>query len=265
MYKIDLDIFKQQITLNFSNIDLIKKFSIFQIGEHNFLDIKNHEEFLDRLRIFAQYNFKRTAQFIGWNHKIDKVIDIGCGIGSFDFILYKLIEQTTTRTELPRFYLVDRSEKSLGHMQPYSKTELQHGFYNSWDCSEDIINSSNISKDNFKFLDPMDLWPTDVDLVVSQYSWLWHYPSQMYLHRAYESLKPGGKLIVDILYLEEKDQIEEVSTVFKSSPVNYVEIPSSNDSMDYTTGMHPIWKKPMNELYHTINSKIGRTCCWVKS
>ena len=263
MQEVDLTVFGHNIRLSYSDIELLRKFSPLQMGEHNFRNINSDEDFFHTFKMFLQFNFQRTAQFIGWGNRIRKVIDIGSGISTFDLILYQLLSIRGS-SELPQFYLVDKSERIGGHSLPYVDHEDKHGFYNSWDCVKDCIKTSNISKDHFHFLDPADAWPTEVDLIVSQYSWLWHYPSRRYLEQAHQSLKPGGKLIVDVLYLKDKDQIEEISSVFNAHPVNSIELPSDQSKVDYTTGIHPVFKKPMTELYHNKNGKIGETCCWIK-
>ena len=263
MYSINLEVFGHTITLSYNDIELLRKFAPLQMGEHNFYKILNHDEFLNKLRILLQYNFRRTAQFIGWNHSVQKVIDVGSGISSFDLILYKLVTANSNKTQ-PMFYLVDKSERSGGHSMPYVDNAADHGCYNSWNCVEDCISASNISRENFCFLDPEQPWPDHVDLVVSQYSWLWHYPSQVYLERAFNSLRPGGKLIVDLLYLKNKDQVKEISDIFGTLPVDSIELPPDGSSANYTSGVHPFFKKPMTELYHNINGKIGKTCCWIK-
>lgn len=264
MYNVKLEVFGHNITLSYSDIEILRKFAPLQMGEHHFYKILTNEEFLDKLRIFLQYNFRRTAQFIGWDHSLEKVIDVGSGISSFDLILYKLINSTTTKS--PEFYLVDKSTRVGGHATPYVDNEIKHGFYNSWDCVEDCIKTSNLPREKFYFLDPSQAWPDNVDLVVSQYSWLWHYPSPTYLERAFNSLRPGGKLIVDVMYVRDRDQIKEISDLFGSYPVTGTEMPPDGSNNNFASSdVHPVFKKPMNELYFSVNGKIGKTCCWVKS
>ena len=261
MHNIDLNIFGQPIRLSYSNIELLQHFASLQMGEHNFYGITDEWDFLDKFSIFVKYNFQRTAQFIGWDHRTRKVIDVGSGISTFDIILYKLLKSVnSTKLIQPEFYLVDKSERTGGHAVPYVNNASEHGFYNSWDCVNDCIDTSNVSKESFIFLTPEDNWPSDVDLVVSQYSWLWHYPSQTYLEREYASLRPGGKMIVDVMNVKDRDQVGEISALFKNPPVDFIEYSINNPN-----DLHPVFKKSMNELYHIIDGKFGKTCCWIKS
>lgn len=258
MNGISLNIFGRNIVLNYNDISLLRKYAPLQMGENNFPKDLTDEEFIKKISTFIKYNFERSAKYIGQNHSIKKVIDVGSGMSLFDIILYKL---SSTETQGPNVYLVDKSERIGGHATPYVKDENQHGFYNSWDCAIDVIKASNIPLDDFNFLSPEDSWPDDVDIIVSQYSWLWHYPSKTYLERAYNSLRPGGKLIVDVMYLKEKDQAEEISELFKSKPIGFHETGAVINDENY---VHPFFKKPMKELYHIINGRHGMTCCWVK-
>jgi SAM-dependent methyltransferase len=262
MHDIDLTIFNHPIRLSYNDIELLRKFAPLQMGEHQFYEITTTEEFIEKFAIFIRYNFQRTAQFIGWDHSIRKVIDVGSGISTFDLILHKLLQSVNpTKSIQSKFYLVDKSERTGGHSVPYVNDASEHGFYNSWDCVNDCIATSNISKENFIFLTPEENWPSDVDLIVSQYSWLWHYPSQTYLERAYASLRPGGKLIVDIMNVKNRDQVGEISKVFKNPPVAFMEYPC----LDNIDDLHPFFKKPINELYHIVDGNIGQTCCWIKT
>ena len=59
----------------------------------------------------------------------------------------------------------------------------------------------------------------EADCITSYLSWGWHYPKETYWTKTMSSLKIGGKLILDIRTLPDRDVIGEISEEMKSEPV----------------------------------------------
>ena len=113
--------------------------------------------------------------------------------------------------------MVDKSENTrVGNGKYYQEF---HGHYNSWSVVEDCVTSSGLDLNKFNFLDPTDAWPVDVDLVISTYSWCWHYPKEAYWDRVQASLKIGGTLAIDVFNLPDRDTAAEITEEFGCNPV----------------------------------------------
>lgn len=138
------------------------------------------------------------------------VIDIGSGIGMEDLFLQPYTKGT--------FYLLDKDEITN---QPYNAFNLNYSFYNNKTCTIDAIKTSGLDINSFKFLTPDDVWPVTFDIIMSNSSWCWHYPFEVYWKKVKSSLKPNGKLYLDISNraLEHSPtMIHEISESLQSSP-----------------------------------------------
>ncbi len=129
------------------------------------------------------------------------VLNVGCGVGTVELILAQVYNW--------KFYMVDKSSVSImqqKELKYYGADGNEHGFYNSWNVLKDGIKSTGLDKSRFVMLEPEDDWPVQMDLIMSSYSWLWHYPLDVYWDRFVKSLKPGGKVMLDILNNENSEK-----------------------------------------------------------
>jgi SAM-dependent methyltransferase len=199
----------KQLDLSWSNIDNLKTFSAHQLGRYYFTPEMSNEDFFKLFNTKVSLNFQRIVNNIDVNG-FEKIVDVGCGIAVPDCLISKL--NTTCK-----FYLVDKSE--ISHTGSGKYYEPKHGHYNSWDVLEDCIQTSGLNRSNFNLLSPTTPWPDDVDLVLSTYSWCWHYPKETYWGKVQASLKIGGTLAIDIYNLPDKDTAGEITEEFKSEPM----------------------------------------------
>jgi hypothetical protein len=172
-----------------------------------------------------------------------KIIDIGCGVSITDLLLYSYIPSSS-------FYLVDKNGEWPNGLYPPSVSFTEnHPHYNSWDTVVDAINTSNFDRNRFNMLSPADAFPKDVDLIMSSFSWCFHYPKETYWSQTQASLKTGGKLFLDVRLLADRDVIGEISEEFKNDPL-IVKIPALPDYLD---------NQPLEG-----NDTIGYRCLWTK-
>lgn len=142
-----------------------------------------------------------------------RVLDIGCGVAISDLLLYSYIPNST-------FYLLDNEGEWPSHCHPASVNYTEnHPFYHSWEPVKDAIASSNFDLSRFNFLSPSDQFPKELDLVMSSFSWCYHYSKETYWSNVVDSLKIGGKLFLDIRVLRDRDIIKEISEEMNSEPV----------------------------------------------
>jgi SAM-dependent methyltransferase len=168
-----------------------------------------------------------------------KVLDVGCGSSIMDFILYQYATN-------PTIYLLDRDD--IQYNRPiWADTAEKYPFYHSWSVVNDAIDTSGFNRDNFKFLDPADEWPQDLDLIVSYASWGWHYPFSTYWEQAKQSLKVGGKLSIDLSDTANNVNlptvIEMVSEEFQNTPVMVRGSKVGKSPQHHTTGRRVVWTR----------------------
>jgi len=172
-----------------------------------------------------------------------RILDIGCGLAVVDLLLYSYVPNS-------EFFLLDKTSPKYFEINPndvsYSKN---HPFYHSWDPITDAIKTSNFDEKRFTLLQPKDEFPDDLDLVMSSFSWCFHYPKEVYWDKVVSSLKTGGKLYLDVRSLPDRDVIGEINEELKSKPV-VSPIPKIKKIIDY----HP------NNLDVT-----GYRCVWIKN
>lgn len=168
-----------------------------------------------------------------------KIMDIGCGLAVMDLLLYSYANK-------PNVYLVDKEESFDPESQNYFDITYseKHPFYHSWSPIVDAIETSGFDRNKFMFLEPNDSFPNELDLVLSSFSWCWHYPKEFYWDRVLTSLKRGGKLYLDVKVLPDRNMIDEISEELKSEPkLVSIPMPANPDYMDTGIGYHCLWTK----------------------
>jgi SAM-dependent methyltransferase len=120
-----------------------------------------------------------------------RILDLGCGIAGIDVLLWDHYGGGTA------FYLLDASELSA----------VRYGFgesvayYNSLRLTRQFLLRNRVPSDQIVTIDiQRDSFPsnTSFDAIFSLISWGYHYPVTTYLDPAYDALKPGGSLILDV-------------------------------------------------------------------
>jgi SAM-dependent methyltransferase len=173
-----------------------------------------------------------------------KIVDIGSGVSITDLLLYSYIPNSI-------FYLVDKNAEwpNMLHPATVSYTET-HPHYNSWNPVLDAIETSKFNRERFNMLAPEDSFPEDTDLIMSSYSWCFHYPKEIYWQKVRDSLKTGGKLCLDVRLLQDRNVIREISDEFKSWPT-LLPIPESPEYLDNPPTV--------------VSGVVGYRCLWIKN
>jgi hypothetical protein len=244
---------KGQLVVNWSNKQDLVHYAAMQAGLY-FADLSNiNWNSADRFISIHDSNFHRWNQE-RWTERENlsvfdlpnnsKIVDIGCGVAISDLLLYSYIPGST-------FYLVDKEGEWPNMLNPadVSFTET-HPHYTSWNPIHDAIETSNFDKNRFNILSPTDKFPEDTDLIMSSFSYCFHYPKEIYWKKIQNSLKIGGKLFLDVRLLDDRDSIEEISEEFKSKP-KLVPIPVLPEYLDKTPVVDP--------------NITGYRCLWVRN
>lgn len=132
-----------------------------------------------------------------------KVMDIGCGMGLYNFLLFKhysfdanlhvfLLDKTTDQIE-------DSKNFVAGGWHPVDR----FSFYTNLQCASDILKNNTNLHNNVHPIEPTlsnleALEDSSFDLVYSLLSYGHHYPVSTYLGHVYRILKSGGYLVLDL-------------------------------------------------------------------
>lgn len=194
--------------LQWRDTEELRTWASWQAGKAFYPDTMTDEDFMSKFGQRSQWNWNRITSLVDML-SAKKVVDVGSGVAVTDLIASSLNPDA-------EFYLVDKSENTRQMNGKYYQEF--HGHYNSWDVVKDCITLSGLNKDKFHFLDPVDEWPDDIDLVLSTYSWCWHYPKETYWDKVMRKLRVGGTLALDVLYLPDRDTVSEITEAMKSEP-----------------------------------------------
>lgn len=246
---IEIETNKGIFKIHWSNLDLLCRYSAAQNGRWgSTTDLENYE--LLHKRYFNSWHSMCWNQRQGMGAfdipSGSKILDIGCGLSVVDLTLYSYIKDS-------KLYLLDRetplSDEMKKMQSPEHSFKDDHPFYHSWGPVKDAIETSKFDNNRFVFLDPIDNFPEDLDLVLSSYSWCFHYPKEKYWDRAFHSLKTGGKLYLDVRLLPNRDTVGEISEAMKCKPTTRL-IPKIKTNIDYynngddnVSGYQCLWTK----------------------
>lgn len=190
-------------------------FTMFQIGSgnHGPPRIQTLYDHHNRLRQEEWTRIENLFDLSGYELPVNaNILDIGCGVGINDMILSSILPTAS-------FTLADRNEwsqvgtKTREFMNGYNEEYI---FYNCWNVFEDGVKNSGLKRERFKLIDPDDEWEK-YDMIISTWSWGWHYPLSTYWDRAVESLKPGGFLVID---LAKEEDVTLITETMGSDPIN---------------------------------------------
>ena len=199
------------ISVSWSNKDNLRKWASIQHYQSGLLKSYSHSIFEINFSLYIKSLWNSIEKINAFNNFPNNpiILDIGCGIGVIDLFLYQYLKGGN-------FFLIDKNILEEFKDSLYCR---DYTFYNSWEPLWDGIETSGMHKENFNTLDPSDVWPNNIDLIMSNFSWCWHYPVDVYLDKVVSCLNPNGKLLLTIRYLDEIDVIEIISDKLKSKPI----------------------------------------------
>lgn len=125
--------------------------------------------------------------------RCNRLIDIGCGVAGIDVLLYNHFGCK------PEITLLDKSQLDKNIKYAFRN---KSAFYNSLEVAIDLLKRNGVAEKHIKKIDISKenhlKYDKQADLIFSLLSWGFHYPVNTYLEWAYERLRKGGRLIIDI-------------------------------------------------------------------
>lgn len=238
MYSIKVNTDRGLLELKYSNFENLRQYVRYQIF---YLYGVPEQEFNTELSAVLQRQWDRKIELKAFNFdkKID-VLDVGSGVGFLDILLSKYLNNGS------KFYLVDESRFTPVATQFKS----QESFYNDWSVFEDLVEHSNVSRDDFTLLSTTDEWPEKLDMIMSNHSYMFHYPKELYWDKVIKRVKSNKcRLAFDVLNLKDQDVVGEI-TAETGLSCNIIE-------RDFSPGV--AWK---DEL-HIVDGNYARSCSWI--
>lgn len=241
-YTLTVDTDKGPISVKWRNVEELAKYATLQSGIFGGVsDRLTKRTFFDHFRSWSQKEWDRRVKMQTFDLAPNPtIIDVGSGIAVIDLLLYSYIPNS-------KFYLVDKDtvefEKNIYFSENYP-------FYNQWGPVHDAVESSAFDSTRFTTQGPEDDWP-ESDCITSYYSWCFHYPKETYWIKTLNSLKVGGKLILDVRYTKDRNVVEEISESFKCKPIIF----------EYANTI-PKW---IDDYQHGDSGVLGHRCVWTRN
>lgn len=225
----------EPITVSWSNRESFRKWTALQRTKSKWLNDKPYEVFAND---FINY-LKRI-----WHIREDlgafslpenpRILDVGCGIGTIDLFLYQYLNN-------PDIFLVDEDAHTTLDSNDLKRIyySTDHPFYNSWEPLVDAIKTTGLNKNKFHLLNTKTDWPDDLDFIMSNFSWCWHYPVEVYMDKVIKSLKNTGKLLLTVRLTDEFDTVSYISELLNSTPIrihflNMDAVPVQRNLIEYS-------------------------------
>jgi len=208
-YNLQVDTDKGPISLWWDDVETLAKYTTLQSGLFGVDRPFSKQVFFEIFPKFYQSMWNITHRLGGFDLPDNPtIIDIGSGVGIIDLLLAEYLPTA-------KIFLLDKEE--LNNQPGVYYTE-NYFYYNSWAPTLDCIARTPKLNNKINIISPEDQWPESVDCVTSYFSWCMHYPKETYWDKVVSVLKPGGKLILDVRKLKDRDTVEEISDQLKCVP-----------------------------------------------
>lgn len=198
MYKLTIETLKKgNIEIGFTDLHQVAHVLGIQTGVFfGYINVDDLDQFLSVINSNLTKRFQERERLGVFDNltKDSVIIDIGAGTGWFAIAMNKYIGGGT-------FIMVDKQEWSTGYAA--TQWDKTYHFYNDWTVFDDLVDNSDVDRNDFVQVTPEDDWPKNVDLVFSGFSYLWHYPKETYWDKI---SKTTASLSVDVLNKENSMQ-----------------------------------------------------------
>jgi len=211
-YTLSVNTDKGVIDLHWSQTDNLAKNATLQSGLFGGVGkVFSKQLFYEQFPTWNQQQWNQRANLGAFDLPDNAtIIDIGSGIAVNDLLLSKYLPDSN-------FVLIDKEEQKFELGIYFSDS---YPAYNDWASTKDAIATSGIDPGRFTFSNGEEEWP-EADCITSYFSWCFHYPKERYWEKVLNSLKIGGKLVLDIRLLADRDILGEISEELKCEPIMF--------------------------------------------
>lgn len=224
-----------QIDILFKNFNLLYNFVSYQLGVFT----EDPIEFCNIVSTRVTNQWREKFELGVFNlPRNSSILDIGGGVGLLDIVLLKYLGDDSISFILDKTAMTKKN-KHWG---------ADHGFYNNKDVTLDLIKSNNIGSNQLKFIDPTEDWPEKLDLIMSNNSYMWHYPKETYWNKIRPYALANCKMAFDIFNRQDTDYVKEIE-----EDINRIGVVAYRPS----PAIH--WYK--DEIYE-VQGTYGRSVAW---
>jgi SAM-dependent methyltransferase len=139
-----------------------------------------------RLPYYTQRVREEAEQLRPWLKPVESFLDIGCGLGLIDALIAEI-------TGAQFIHMMDGTGDNGNRVMGYNDGTKAWADVH---VGAGLVAANTTCAVHAHVADHMSTIP--VNLIVSFKSWAHHYPVETYLPLALRSLKPGGRVIVDL-------------------------------------------------------------------
>ena len=123
------------------------------------------------------------------------ILDIGSGFGAIDLLLFHHYEGA------PNIHLLDKDDIAPHKSSGFHDSAESFAPYNSFAYTRSFLERNGVPGDKIATTDiATETFPQEeqFDLVLSLLAWGFHFPVSTYIDDVYNTLSPGGTLIMDV-------------------------------------------------------------------
>lgn len=188
------------------------------------------------------------------------IVDVGAGTATMNMFIHKYLPSS-------KFYLIDRDQwipsEDPNTVRSFDNMCWKH----DWTVVEDAITSSRFNKNNFCFLNHLDNWNFESDLITSSMAWGMHFHKNDYWERCVSSLKIGGKLVLDINSHWLQSATEEIADAFGCRHSVIFSYTRKMVNLDYATTLNRLQNHYPNVEYDVSAHGadiVATRCVWTR-
>jgi len=182
--------------------------------EYQLTNQSTQTEIDNAINLMIQKDFNMIEEYLPTH--CDRSLDIGCGLGLINILLYKKYKSTN-------IYLLDKTELNVEEISGIHKN---YKFYNSMQAAKETITLNGIEENKlnlYETTDYKDLFDIKFDVIFSLLSCGWHYPVSTYIDLLSNSLSDDGVLILDLRHNTDQLDILTSHFILEKQIYNYTE------------------------------------------
>jgi len=182
--------------------------------EYELTKESTQSEIDNAINLMIEKDFNMIEEYLPTH--CDRSLDIGCGLGLINILLYKKYKSTN-------IYLLDKTELNVEEISGIHKN---YKFYNSMQAAKETITLNGIEENKlnlYETTDYKDLFNIKFDVIFSLLSCGWHYPVSTYIDLLSNSLSDDGVLILDLRHNTDQLDILTSHFILEKQIYNYTE------------------------------------------
>lgn len=182
--------------------------------EYELTKESTQSEIDNAINLMIEKDFNMIEEYLPTH--CDRSLDIGCGLGLINILLYKKYKSTN-------IYLLDKTELNVEEISGIHKN---YKFYNSMQAAKETITLNGIEENKlnlYETTDYKDLFNIKFDVIFSLLSCGWHYPVSTYIDLLSNSLSDDGVLILDLRHNTDQLDILTSHFILEKQIYNYAE------------------------------------------